>query len=427
MNYEQTIQFLYSLGTFGTKLGLENTVRLAARAGNPQDKLRFIHIAGTNGKGSTCAMLESIYRTAGLRVGLYTSPHLVSFRERIQVDRQWISEGDAVRLVEELRSFLGAFPSDSHPTFFEIVTVVALRYFVEQKCDIVIWETGLGGRLDSTNIVTPLASVITNVQIDHEKWLGKTLREIAHEKSGIIKPGIPMITSESNPEIASLLGDEAKKKNSPVTHVRQSDAERPPISTIQLPLFGKHQLLNAALAVATVRELSEAVPVREESVSAGLLHVQWPGRFQIVRPGVGRTLVLDCAHNLAGAVALRAAIQEEFGSSLITFVIGIMEDKDWKAILQTLVPLAGRILLAPVRSARTADAHMLRHHCQQLNPYAEVLACAGVESALSLVVNDSAVVVTGSIFFVGEAMEVLRLSPTPAMNERRLNDSSSPP
>ena len=170
--------FFTALRLFGAKFGLENTFQLAALAGNPQDRLRFIHVAGTNGKGSTCAMLESIYRAAGLRVGLFTSPHLVSFRERIQVNRQLIPENDVVRLVEELRPWLKQFPDGHHPTFFEVVTVMALKFFAEQNCDLVIWETGLGGRLDATNIVTPLASVITNIQFDHQQWLGDTLAKL---------------------------------------------------------------------------------------------------------------------------------------------------------------------------------------------------------------------------------------------------------
>src|SRR5262249_50372173 len=158
---------------------------------NPHERLRFIHVAGTNGKGSTCAMLESIYRAAGLRVGLFSSPHLVAFGERIQVNRQLIRQADIVRLVTAMQALINEFPSATHPTFFEVVTVMALRYFSEQNCHLVIWETGLGGRLDATNIVTPLASVITNIQLDHQQWLGDTLEKIAAEKAGIIKPGVP--------------------------------------------------------------------------------------------------------------------------------------------------------------------------------------------------------------------------------------------
>src|SRR6267378_2270801 len=233
MTYSEAIQFLYGLRLFGLKLGLENTFKLAALAGNPQEKLLFIHVAGTNGKGSTCAMLENIYRAAGLRVGLFTSPHLVSFRERIQVNRQLISEADVVRLVAELREQCGTgfqpvsivkSPGpeqgdrrDACPTFFEVVTVMALRYFAEQQCDLVIWETGMGGRLDATNIVTPLASVITNIQFDHEKLLGETLEKIACEKGGIIKPRVPVITATDSPEALEVIQPIARQNCAPVT------------------------------------------------------------------------------------------------------------------------------------------------------------------------------------------------------------------
>src|SRR6266542_4047184 len=304
MTYPEAIQFLYDLRWFGLKLGLENTFKLAALAGNPQDKLRFIHVAGTNGKGSTCAMLESIYRTTGLRVGLFTSPHLVSFRERIQINRQLISETDMVRVVTELRELVavgfqpvvepGVAPGgtiagggtrrfgDAHPclddrmppgtsggtpeasgrrdacpTFFEFVTVMALKYFAEQNCDLVIWETGMGGRLDATNIVTPLAGVITNIGFDHQKWLGNTLEEIAAEKAGIIKTGVPVITATDAPEALEVIAGIAREKDVPLIKVGQASSLSMAGRTPALPLLGEHQRLNAALAVATVRALQD--------------------------------------------------------------------------------------------------------------------------------------------------------------------------
>ena len=189
MTYSQAIEFLYSLRLFGMKLGLDNTRRLAAAVGNPHHGLRFIHVAGTNGKGSTCAMLESIYRAAGWRVGLFTSPHLVSFAERIQVGRQLISKKDVARLTQEIRDAIDNLGPETSPTCFEAVTVMAVKYFAEQKSEIVIWVTGLGCRLDATNIITPLASVIPNVQLDHQQWLGQTLSEIAREKAGHYQTG----------------------------------------------------------------------------------------------------------------------------------------------------------------------------------------------------------------------------------------------
>ena len=189
MTYPEAIQHLLDLRMFGTKLGLDNPRRLAGLAGSPHERLRFIHVAGTNGKGSVCAMLESVYREAGLRTGLFTSPHLVSFRERMQVNRELIPEATVARLTARLREWMATFPEGQTPTFFEMVVVMALCHFAEQECDIVLWETGMGGRLDATNIVTPLASVITNVGLDHTRWLGESHAAIAREKSGIIKPG----------------------------------------------------------------------------------------------------------------------------------------------------------------------------------------------------------------------------------------------
>src|SRR5277367_5793288 len=251
---------------FGANFGLENTFKLAALASNPQEKLRFIHVAGTNGKGSTCAMLESIYRAAGLRVGLFTSPHLVSFRERIQVNRQLIPESELVRLVEEIQPLLKQFPADNHLTLFEVVTVMALKFFAEQKCDLVIWETGLGGQLDATNIVTPLASVITNIAFDHQQWLGDALDKIAAEKAGIIKLGIPVVTAADEPSALAVIEKVVRGKNAPLFKINSGDGRRVAVSNQNqfgsptrqpsqienLSLLGEHQKLNAALALATV-------------------------------------------------------------------------------------------------------------------------------------------------------------------------------
>jgi len=283
MTYSEAIEFLYSLQLFGSRPGLETTRALAALCGNPHEKLRFIHVAGTNGKGSTCAMLESVYRASGLRVGLFTSPHLVAFGERMQVNRKMISEDEVARLVAQMQGLLGKFPRDFHPTFFEVITVMALNFFVREQCDLVIWETGLGGRLDATNIVTPLASVITNIQFDHQSWLGDTLEKIAAEKAGIIKPGIPAITAASDPGALRVLQQTAEKNHSPFFQVTMDDTLRPPLSDVQLPLSGAHQRLNAAAAVCAVKILSAQLPVSEARLRDGLSKVIWPGRFQVHR------------------------------------------------------------------------------------------------------------------------------------------------
>jgi dihydrofolate synthase/folylpolyglutamate synthase len=427
MTYHDAIQFLYGLRLFGTKFGLENTLKLAALMGNPQDKLRFIHMAGTNGKGSTCAMLESIYRQSGRRVGLFTSPHLVSFAERIQVDRRLIPEADVVRLVMEMRQVLREFPAEAHPTFFEVVVVMALRYFAERKCDLVIWETGLGGRLDATNIVTPLASVITNIQFDHERWLGRTLANIASEKAGIIKPGIPVITGATEPEALAVIQDVARRKQSPLTLVTPDATRHAPLGEIELPLLGWHQRLNAAVTVATVRALQDPLPVTEPQMCKGLTTVEWPGRMQLVNLPGNRRILLDGAHNPGGAATLRAGLGEHFPGIRPAFILGIMEDKDWHLICDILAPMASSMLVVRVASERGLDAEMLAAACRKSNPGARVQVCATIGEALNEGANEQLLVVAGSLYLIGEAMEQLRIGGANRTDEKRLNEWSAPP
>jgi dihydrofolate synthase/folylpolyglutamate synthase len=397
MTYAETIQFLYDLGFFGARFGLETTRTLATRVGNPQNKLRFIHVAGTNGKGSTCAMLESIYRAAGLRVGLFTSPHLVSFRERIQVNRQLISEVDVVRLVDELR----AVCDDVQPTLFEFVTVMALKFFAEQKCDLVIWETGLGGRLDATNIVTPLASVITNIALDHQQWLGDTLGKIAAEKAGIVKPGVPVITAADAPEALAVIERIARENNSPLTRVHASRI------TQDSSLPGEHQKLNAALALATVEALQNKIPVSDEAIRIGLENVRWSGRLQLITRPSDQKILLDGAHNVASTQTLVAALKLFFPSNKPALVLGILQDKDWLSICEILSPLAARILLVPVQSERTALPHELAEICRAANPALRVTEHTSLSDALRSAESDRFVVVTGSLYLVGEALALL--------------------
>jgi dihydrofolate synthase/folylpolyglutamate synthase len=433
MTYAEAIHFLYALQMFGARPGLETTRRLAVRAGNPQDKLRFIHVAGTNGKGSTCAMLESVYRAAGLRVGLFTSPHLVSFRERIQVNRRLIGESDVGRLVTELRESERRSPdrlatnehqrADSEigaPTLFEFVTVMALRYFAEQKCDLVIWETGLGGRLDATNIVTPLASVITNIGLDHQQWLGNTLAEIAAEKAGIIKPGVPILTATDEPEALAVIRQTARSLRAPLTCVSPDHAARVR-EHVALPLLGDHQRLNAALALAVVDVLQGRLPVSGDRICAGLSRVHWPGRLQIITRPDGRRILLDGAHNIAGVEALAAALEKFFPNARPTMILGMLADKDWRPMCARLAMLADRILTVPVGSERTAKAADLAAVCRAAGP-PSVAECSSPAEALELAAADSFVVITGSLYLVGEALQLLEPGSAGGEVERALND-----
>jgi dihydrofolate synthase/folylpolyglutamate synthase len=355
-----------------------------------------------------------------LRVGLFTSPHLVSFRERIQVNRELISEAAVVRLVGEMQPIFKEFPSDHHPTFFEVVTVMALKYFAGRQCDLVIWETGLGGRLDATNIVTPLASVITNIGFDHQQWLGETLAQIATEKAGIIKPGVAIVTAEEGLEALAVIARTAKSLMSPMTVVGTNHTSL--VTHHSPPLLGEHQRLNAALAVATVEALQEKIPVSNDAIRIGLETVHWPGRLQLVRTAPGQTILLDGAHNVAGAEALRRALIELFPTARPALVLGVLQDKDYRQICGTLAPLAEHIVTVPVASERAASPEALREVCRHANPAAQVTACPLLTDALSHVADDPFVVITGSLYLVGEAMELLRLSPAPDGSERELNE-----
>jgi len=419
--YAAALEFLYGLQVFGANLGLENTRRLAALMGSPQDKLRFIHVAGTNGKGSTCAMLESIYRAAGLRVGLFTSPHLVSFRERIQVNRQLIPESELTRLVEEIRPLLKQVPADNHLTLFEVVTVMALKFFAEQKCDLVIWETGLGGRLDATNIVTPLASVITNIAFDHQQWLGDTLEKIAAEKAGIIKPGVPVVTATEYLSALAVIEKVAREKNAPLKKVNSGFA----IEGSELSLLGEHQKLNSALALATVDILQDQIHVTAEKIRAGLAVVNWPGRLQLVEMPAGRKLLLDGAHNVAGAETLRATLTKQFADTRPLLIFGALADKNWPDICRVLAPLAAKVVTVPVASGRTADARALAEVFNSANPAAKAVAVENLAVALNASKDESFVIITGSLYLVGEALERLGLAP-PDTGGRGLNEWSAP-
>ena len=432
MTYAEALAHLHGLAVFGARFGLEPTRRMAAALGDLQDRLRFIHVAGTNGKGSTCAMLESIYRAAGFRVGLFTSPHLVSFRERMQINRQLISEADVARLVGEIaRVQCAVFGRETSAgaaaeslTFFEFVTVMALKWFAEERCDVVIWETGLGGRLDATNIVTPLASVITNIALDHQQWLGDTLAKIAAEKAGIIKPGVPVLTAADAPEAVAVIRETARHCRAAFHHVGQDCAEEfhtgaSPLRPRQLGLRGPHQLRNAALAGAVVRALRDTLPVTNAAVREGLANVRWAGRLQSHRVG-GREFILDGAHNVDGVHALATALSSEFAIEPFALVTGMLADKDCALMCRELAPLTRRIATVRVNSVRSENPTVLASHFRYANPAATVTAHEHLDDALASLRGEPRVVIAGSLYLVGEALE--RLGLDAATDERGLNE-----
>ncbi len=407
MTYTEAITYLYERRLFGTKLGLETTRLLAKLAGSPQEQLRFIHVAGTNGKGSVCAFLEGIYRHSGYKVGMFTSPHLLELTERIQVQRKAIQPSELSRHVQRLRALQSSGKASLSPTFFEFLTVMALSYFAEQKCDIVIWETGMGGRLDATNIVTPECTVITNVSLDHQPWLGDSLGSIAREKAGIIKPRIPIITATRTPSALIQIQKVAAEMKAPLYKVDQTSLP----AHIQPALSGTHQRINAALAYRTCYLLEETFPLLKQEIPTAIQQTQWMGRFQELERNGGR-FILDVAHNEAGYEALITHWRERFGETRFDLVFGSLEDKPWRKGLHILAPCAQTIHLVPTQSQRSASPATMRAYLKEhklaRNP-AFQCCHASLEAALEATFckPDRPVLITGSFYIIGSALALL--------------------
>jgi dihydrofolate synthase/folylpolyglutamate synthase len=388
MNYSEALAWLYSTQQFGIKLGLENTHRLLAALDHPERACRFLHVAGTNGKGSTCAMLDSVLRAAGHRTGLYTSPHLVDFRERIRVNGEMIPEVDVARILTRLRDATCGW--DHAPTYFELSTVLALRHFADADVEFVVLETGMGGRLDSTNAVTPIVSVLTPIAMDHAQWLGDTLAKIAAQKAGILKPGVPAVSAAQEPAAAAVLEACASEVGVSLEFVRE------PLD-LPLSLGGSHQKANAALAVAALRAARIDIPDAE--LRQGLATAQWPGRFQ----RIGDRFVLDGGHNPHAVAQLVRTWREEFGEERPLVVFGALSDKDYPAMLETLAGIADELWIVPVRSARATNPETLATVAPMPARIFESLDAALAEAGG----QGRRVLVTGSLFLVGEALEIL--------------------
>jgi len=415
VNYSEALAWLYSLQRFGIKLGLENIRRLIAElnlgpgsarasravSGAPPEActaLRVIHVAGTNGKGSVCAMIDSICRAQGYRTALFTSPHLVTFRERIRVNGEMIS-GDAVAdALTKIHDLVRDW--DPHPTFFEITTALALKYFSEAKLDIVILETGLGGRLDATNAVQSNVSVITPIALDHQKWLGDSLEKIAAEKAGIIKPKVPVVSAPQKKEVEIVLRQRATECGSAIEFVTA------PYEQHRISLPGAHQKLNAALAIAALRR--EKIDIDDSAIAQGLATVDWPARFQ----RWDERTIIDGAHNPAAAHVLAQTWREVFGGQRATLVLAILSDKDFQEICEGLAPISDSVLLPKIRSERAAAPEELAQVLSTITPSLPYSITPSIADAIDQArAKPNPILLTGSLHFAGEALAYLRGEP----------------
>jgi folylpolyglutamate synthase/dihydrofolate synthase len=398
VNYRDALAWLFGRQTFGIKLGLENTQRLLEACGRPQDKLRFLHVAGTNGKGSTSVMMDSILRAAGHRSALYTSPHLLDFRERFRVNGQMIPESSVAEGLTLLRDVADGWEQD--PTFFELATVLAAWWFAREAVEFVVWETGLGGRIDATNVVTPVVSVITPIGLDHQMWLGSTLAEIAGEKAGIIKARAPVVSAPQETAAAEVLEAMAAATGTAISFVTQPWTDGP------LGLSGSYQRWNAALACAALR--AAGLVVEKSAEQAGLRDLAWPARFQ----RVGAHLVLDGAHNPEAVAVLVATWREVFGPTKARLIFGALRDKDSTALLQLLRSIADQVWLVPVAGVRGASVEALRPAAQAAGFPAVYTSTIG--EVLAGERSDRApMLVTGSLFLAAEVLARLEGSARP--------------
>jgi dihydrofolate synthase/folylpolyglutamate synthase len=398
VNFGQAVEWLYGTQLHGVKLGLENTRRLIRALGINLAALKFIHVAGTNGKGSVCAMLDAICREAGLKTGLFTSPHLITFRERIRVNGELISEEDVAATLTAIRDLVSSW--DHLPTFFEITTALALAHFQETRPDVAILETGLGGRLDATNVVTPLISVLTTIDFDHQRWLGDTIVEIAAEKAGIIKAGVPVVSAPQPEEAAAFIRHIAFQRGARLHFIKE------PMEDVHVALAGSHQRWNAALAVQALHQMGLAISLN--AVTRGLGGVVWPGRFQQIE----QRIVLDGAHNPAGARCLAQTWDEVYGDEKATLILGMLADKDLRGVCAELLPLAARVLAVPVRSPRGCAAADVHRIVRELAPELECAIAPKLPHAVRVALAlRERTLVAGSLFLVGEALALLHDEP----------------
>ena len=418
MNYDQALAYIHAVHWQGHKPGLDRIRTLLEALGNPHQKLQFVHIAGTNGKGSTAAMVDSCLRAAGYKVGMFTSPFINRFNERIQVNGIPIPDQDLVQLVEQVQPAAQAM--EDVPTEFELITALGMLYFVQRHCDIVVLEVGLGGALDSTNIIPPPAcAVITALGMDHVKELGPTLADIAAAKAGIIKPGSPVVSYGGEPEADKVIADTARAQGAPLTVVDFSRLQLRSASLdglvfdfdglegLTLPFLASYQARNAAVAITALRALrGRGWNISDQAIRQGLAQVRWPGRFELLRRDP--PFLLDGSHNAHGMRATVASLRERFPGEKFVFLISIMADKDWDKMLQLLLPLAKCFVTVTAPSPRAIPAPDLAAQIRAMGGAAEPADTipAGVARADALAAGGP-VAALGTLYFSGDVRRAL--------------------
>lgn len=415
-NYDACLGWMYGLRRFGIKLELTTIAGMLDAIGRPQERFRSIHIAGTNGKGSVAATLAGVLQAAGYRTGLYTSPHLVHFNERICIDAQPISNADVVNAFNAVHSVPAG---EREPTFFEYSTAMALYEFARKQVNFAVIETGMGGRMDATNVISPHVCIITNISLEHRSYLGDSLAKIAGEKAGIIKNGRPVVTAVRQKAVRTVVESEARARSAPLYRfggdfrVRRNSGG---VFTyygldhtwrgLQTALVGGHQAENAALALAAAELLQrQGTAIDDDAVQRGLSATRWPGRLEIVANAP--EVILDGAHNLGAARNLVRYLSAHLNGRRLTFVIGILDDKPYPAMLQTFLPVCQRVVLTRARIDRALPPETLEKDARSICPAVDIVPDVqnAVRHAVATSAPDDVICVAGSLYVVGEAKE----------------------
>jgi dihydrofolate synthase / folylpolyglutamate synthase len=422
------VSWLFGLAQFGIKFGLHNIQALVSELGHPERSFRSIHVAGTNGKGSVTAILNAALIHAGYRTGRYTSPHLLDLSERFAVNGTPVGHAEMLSAVDDVRSAVERLQNrgtlDVHPTFFEVTTAVAFELFRRYAVDFAVCEVGLGGRLDATNVLTPMVSAITSISFDHEQYLGHTLREIAGEKAGIIKPGTPLVVGPMPEEASRAIATRARESSAPLTWavdgtavsntVVHTDGQRFHLRTaardygeVHLALAGAHQITNAVIAVRILEQLeASGVAIGPVAITQALATVRWPGRLERVQLAGGRDVLLDAAHNAAGAEALATHLRTFEARRPLVFAA--MRDKDVESMLRALAPAVSSIVVTRASNPRAADPAELAAVARRIAPASRIDVVEAPAAALDLAWSRSPqIVVAGSIFLLADIMKLL--------------------
>lgn len=402
MTYREALDWLYSTQLFGIKLGLDDPTRLLRQfLAFPRHGVKVIQIAGTNGKGSTAAFADSLARACGYRTGLFTSPHLVDYAERIRVSGVNIDHDRCAELVTELRTVAESL--DTHPTFFELTLALAMRHFYESRCEVIVLEVGMGGRLDATTAVPTDASIITPIGLDHTKWLGNSLDKVALEKAGIMREGVPCFCAAQAPDAERVLREHANQTRSPLEFVTT------PAQGYPIGLRGAHQRENAALALAALHSIG--APLGYDCVVTGLGDARHSGRFDIHEAASlsrAADLILDAAHNPHAAQSLAATWRDTYRDAKANLIFGAVADKDVSAILDILAPIVGSLHLVPVNSARGVPTDDLMNLVDARSDLPSSIVHDTLDDALQATAADpSPTLITGSLFLIGEAIASL--------------------